>query len=414
MARTKQPRAATQAATQAAHLAIIAIIFFLSACALDPSTIVRTPRVAESAEAKSGDPAEENTKDGQPTDESEQELPPEITAAVEKPEQIAAVEIDLTNFKERLLGLDGEEITELLGKPKFERSEPPAQIWQYQSSECFVDLFLYEEAGDLTVDHVEVRGKQVEKTDEKICFTSLLKTANGGDGKPAPIGPIAPKKSSKEQPAPGAVKKPAVQQENIPDNGGEEIAPPILVPEEPEAAPDKGPEEPVKEPAGDSSKKSGDKAGPKPEKISGDEEDVPEVDFKLSPAPQDKSTAKPEGELKKQSKKKPQPLTKTEPVKQPAPEQVPEPEEPPVSVEKPIEEPLAEPAPETKPETEPAAEPEPTPAAGENLDSDSLDSEKTGDAPTKLVKKPVQDELPGAPKIGTTESEDDLLEDPAP
>ena len=190
MARRKQPRAATPAA----HLAAIAGIFFLSACAFDPSTIVRSPRVVDTAEAKSGEPAEQKLKDGEPTNESEQNLPPEITDAVEKPAQVAAVEIDLTNFKERLLGLDGSEITELLGEPKFERSEPPAQIWQYQSNECFVDLFLFKEAGDLTVDHVEVRGKQVEKTDEKICFASILKTTNGSESKPAPVGPIAPKK----------------------------------------------------------------------------------------------------------------------------------------------------------------------------------------------------------------------------
>ena len=40
--------------------------------------------------------------------------------------------------------------------------------------------------------------------------------------------------------------------------------------------------------------------------------------------------------------------------------------------------------------------------------------EKAGDAPAKEVKKPVPDELPGAPKLGRTESEDDLLKDPAP
>jgi len=431
LARITQPRAA--------HLAAIAGIFFLSACAFDPSTIVRTPRVVDTAEARSGEPADESLQDGKPAGESETDLPPEITDAVEKPAQVAAVEIDLTNFKERLLGLDDQEITELLGKPKFERSEPPAKIWQYQSDECFVDLFLFEEAGDLTVDHVEVRGKQVEKTDEKICFASILKAANGGEGKPAPLGPIAPKKST-EQPAPGAVKKPAVQQEAIPEDGGDEIAPPELVPENPESVPDSGPEvpafgpdEPVEEPDAepaspkdDGSKKSPPKPAEKPlvkpgpdlEKITGDEEDVPEVEFKMTPVPQDKTPAKPADKSK----------TKTAPKLEESPE------DPPVSVEEPpegppedpTEEPQAEPLakPETKPETKPQAKtkaepkPEPEPAADDGLGNDSLDSEKTGDAPgdasDKVVKKPVQDELPDAPKLGQTEGDDDLLEDPAP
>ncbi len=178
LARKMQRLAAFPAAPRLSILASIAAILFLSACAFDPSTIVRTPRTPEAAEAGA------KGSDAQPGDagtKAAQELPPEVTDAFEKPEQIAAVEIDLTNFKERLLGLDDQEITERLGKPKFERNEPPARIWQYQSNECFVDLFLFSQDGDITVDHVEVRGKQVEKIDEKVCFASILNAANDGE-----------------------------------------------------------------------------------------------------------------------------------------------------------------------------------------------------------------------------------------
>ena len=72
--------------------------------------------------------------------------------------------------------------------------------------------------------------------------------------------------------------------------------------------------------------------------------------------------------------------------------------------------------PETEPEAEPEAEPLPEakPAAAESQDNDSLDSEKSGEVPAKGIKKPAQDELPNAPKLGRTEGDDDLLEDPAP
>lgn len=216
-----QRLAAFPAAPRLSILASIAAILFLSACAFDPSTIVRTPRTPEAAEAGA------KGSDAQPGDagtKAAQELPPEVTDAFEKPEQIAAVEIDLTNFKERLLGLDDQEITELLGKPKFERNEPPARIWQYQSNECFVDLFLFSQDGDITVDHVEVRGKQVEKIDENVCFASILNAANGGEAPAKPVGPLAP-----QQPAPGAVKVPPVTQGIPSDEGGEEIAPPSLM-----------------------------------------------------------------------------------------------------------------------------------------------------------------------------------------
>jgi hypothetical protein len=162
---------------QRSTLATLAVVLFLSACAIDPSTILRSTRTPEIADAP-GDANDPNAKaPGGPAQEGG--LPPEITDAVQKPEQVAAVEIDLTNFKERLLGLDDTEITELLGKPKFDRNEPPARIWQFQSDVCFVDLFLFSQEGDLTVDHVEVRGKKVEKIDEKICFASILKAAKG-------------------------------------------------------------------------------------------------------------------------------------------------------------------------------------------------------------------------------------------
>ena len=59
-------------------------------------------------------------------------------------------------------------------------------------------------------------------------------------------------------------------------------------------------------------------------------------------------------------------------------------------------------------------EPVKKPAVEDSPGNDFLDGEKTGDAPAKEVKKPVPDELPDAPKLGRTESEDNLLEDPAP
>ena len=86
------------------------------------------------------------------------------------------IQINLMNFKERLVGLNSLEVRELLGTPKFKRNEHPASIWQYQSTVCLVDIFLFTQKNALTVDHVEVRSKNIQKVDEKICFASILTT----------------------------------------------------------------------------------------------------------------------------------------------------------------------------------------------------------------------------------------------
>jgi hypothetical protein len=70
--------------------------------------------------------------------------------------------------------LNKSEIIELLDKPAFKRTEFPASIWQYQSPICFIDIFFYSDKKKLIVDHVETRSKNIRKTNEKACFSSLL------------------------------------------------------------------------------------------------------------------------------------------------------------------------------------------------------------------------------------------------
>ncbi len=76
-----------------------------------------------------------------------------------------------------LAGLDGEQVIGLLGHPGFRRQDDPAQIWQYRTKACALDLFLYR-AGDgtpYTVRHFEARGRGKEAVSASDCFVSLLK-----------------------------------------------------------------------------------------------------------------------------------------------------------------------------------------------------------------------------------------------
>ena len=179
----------------------------LAACAWDPPTIQRVPRETASldAKAKSSAPVKKATSksDANTGDEDEVALPEQETPPV-----------DLTNFKERLVGLEPDEVAELMGPPDLERSEPPALIWQFRRPVCSVDVFLFDDGNGQAVDHVEVRGAQSDAVDEKQCFASVLKNGatsakaasdktasttplgNGGNGTAVPKPPAVPASSA--------------------------------------------------------------------------------------------------------------------------------------------------------------------------------------------------------------------------
>ena len=77
-------------------------------------------------------------------------------AMVPSPSQKAiGVPDDPAKFK----GLSSREVRSLLGTPVFLRRDAPAELWQYRSRACTLDLFLYDSGlGDQRVDHWVVRG----------------------------------------------------------------------------------------------------------------------------------------------------------------------------------------------------------------------------------------------------------------
>lgn len=76
----------------------------------------------------------------------------------------------------RLMGLSGDEIKALLGTPGFVRRDPPAEIWQYGTNACVLDLFLYaaEKGGPHRVSHFEFRGRSVTGVAPAECYRQLL------------------------------------------------------------------------------------------------------------------------------------------------------------------------------------------------------------------------------------------------
>ncbi|MBC7908333.1 MAG: hypothetical protein H7Y60_16520 [Rhodospirillaceae bacterium] len=72
----------------------------------------------------------------------------------------------------RLKGLSPLQVRSVLGKPVFTRRDAPAEIWQYRSRACTLDLFLYDEGGSQTVAHYAVRGQQ--PVNESQCLGELV------------------------------------------------------------------------------------------------------------------------------------------------------------------------------------------------------------------------------------------------
>ena len=173
-------------------LSAIVLAAVLAGCAFDPPTIQRTPREAAGAEnnAKSRLAARKGTPGSTAS-------APGAAGAGEfgvPGDEVAALEVDLTNFKERLVGLDSDEINDLLGTPGLERAEPPALIWQYRHTNCTVDVFMFDDGGGAIVDHVEVRAGQGPAADEKACFTSLLRNTKSA-ALPRGKQPVSPSPS---------------------------------------------------------------------------------------------------------------------------------------------------------------------------------------------------------------------------
>lgn len=92
------------------------------------------------------------------------------------PEVAMAVSANALPGPERLMGLTGVEIKTLLGSPGFVRRDSPAEIWQYGTDACVLDLFLYaqEKDGPHRVSHFEFRGRTVAGITPADCYRQLL------------------------------------------------------------------------------------------------------------------------------------------------------------------------------------------------------------------------------------------------
>jgi len=87
---------------------------------------------------------------------------------------IAPSALRLTGDPKELIGLDHAAVRRALGDPTRIRNELPAQVWQYVTGDCVVDLYLYQQSGAMKVTYIEARSHTAEAAPTGRCLKSLL------------------------------------------------------------------------------------------------------------------------------------------------------------------------------------------------------------------------------------------------
>ncbi|HYM03373.1 MAG TPA: hypothetical protein VET85_10530 [Stellaceae bacterium] len=73
------------------------------------------------------------------------------------------------NTMRQLAGLSSADVIALFGEPDFRRTEPPAELWQYRSADCVLDIFLYSDKGSYHVLHSETRQRSFAQAGPGRC-----------------------------------------------------------------------------------------------------------------------------------------------------------------------------------------------------------------------------------------------------
>jgi len=73
-----------------------------------------------------------------------------------------------------ILGLDGGAVRKLLGEPGVIRRETPAEVWQYRTANCVLDVVLYDQASGKRVVYTEARTPTAEPTQADPCLSDVL------------------------------------------------------------------------------------------------------------------------------------------------------------------------------------------------------------------------------------------------
>ncbi len=88
---------------------------------------------------------------------------------------VAPIPIEPVNDDpEQLLGMTSDSLSDILGEPDVVRRDGGAEVWQYRSEACVLDLFLY--GGMKQVEHVDLRDRgDATEVMVRACFVRMLR-----------------------------------------------------------------------------------------------------------------------------------------------------------------------------------------------------------------------------------------------
>ena len=74
-----------------------------------------------------------------------------------------------------VLGLQARQLEEFLGTPKLVRRDAPAEVWQYRSAACVLDVFLYQDkpTAGIRVKYAEARTSAAEPARTDECVNAI-------------------------------------------------------------------------------------------------------------------------------------------------------------------------------------------------------------------------------------------------
>ena len=75
-----------------------------------------------------------------------------------------------------LMGLSPNEVTAMMGQPELRRQEPPAEVWQYRTSTCVFDVYLYDDR----VTYFEARHRRQGTVSAPGCLGQIVAARGGG------------------------------------------------------------------------------------------------------------------------------------------------------------------------------------------------------------------------------------------
>lgn len=81
-----------------------------------------------------------------------------------------------------LVGLAPSQVTGLLGPADFRRADGPAEIMQYRSPSCVLDLYLYRDdaIGDFRVRYLEARDRALTQQAPQRCLATVMRSRRVG------------------------------------------------------------------------------------------------------------------------------------------------------------------------------------------------------------------------------------------